>query len=437
MKPTRPIAAARRLCTGRPGPDLRILALTIVLAVAGLAGPGAAGRSLAQVEGTTAQPLENAAGPADSSAAGPSHGEAPDSLAQPTPERSSVPPNVVLRAMDAPDDGGRAIRLEWDTSAHLPEDATFEIERATQSAGPFEIVGSATLAAGEFVDQPIERGVEYFYRVAGLPGAPAVSGVGRAQWFAFDLFPLFVIIVIFLGLILFYVHRAKAGKGLFIRRIPGLDAMEEAVGRATEMGKPVLYVPGIDDANNIQTIYSMVILNNIAKMVAQYDTELIVPICKAFVVPLAEETVKGGYMDVGRPDSYNPDNVRFLSDEQFAFTAAVNGIMLRERPAANIFLGSFFAESLMLAETGFMTGAIQIAGTANIHQLPFFVVACDYTMIGEEFFATSAYLSREPMLVGTLKGSDAMKLLIMIFLVVGAILETSGIHLFTELLVLR
>ena len=32
----------------------------------------------------------------------------------------------------------------------------------------------------------------------------------------------------------------------------GLDAMEEAIGRATEMGKPVLYVPGIDDANNIQ-----------------------------------------------------------------------------------------------------------------------------------------------------------------------------------------
>ncbi|MEZ4655341.1 MAG: DUF6754 domain-containing protein [Candidatus Eisenbacteria bacterium] len=106
-------------------------------------------------------------------------------------------------------------------------------------------------------------------------------------------------------------------------------------------------------------------------------------------------------------------------------------------PAANIFLGSFFAESLMLAETGFMTGAIQIAGTANIHQLPFFVVACDYTMIGEEFFATSAYLSREPMLVGTLKGSDAMKLLIMLFLILGAILATTGNTTLNNLLIIQ
>ena len=345
-------------------------------------------------------------------------------------------PNA-LEAKDAPNDNGRAIRLEWQVPDGSTDSTTFDVERSISADGPYEVVGTVAFNQGIFTDQPLERGVEYFYRVSGQTAMTPVSAVGRPQWFDLDLFPLFLIIVIFLGLILFYVHRANSGKGLFIRRIAGLDAMEEAVGRATEMGKPVLYVPGIDDANNIQTIYSMVILNSIAKMVAQYDTELIVPICKAFVVPLAEETVKGGYMDVGRPDGYNPDNVRFLSDEQFAFTAAVNGIMLREKPAANIFLGSFFAESLMLAETGFMTGAIQIAGTANIHQLPFFVVACDYTMIGEEFFATSAYLSREPMLVGTLKGTDAMKLLLMAFLIVGAVLETSGIHLFTELLTLR
>ncbi len=32
---------------------------------------------------------------------------------------------------------------------------------------------------------------------------------------------------------------------MFVRRIAGLDHVEEAIGRATEMGKPILYVPGI------------------------------------------------------------------------------------------------------------------------------------------------------------------------------------------------
>ena len=258
----------------------------------------------------------------------------------------------------------------------------------------------------------------------------APARVVHTGWFNPDRLNMMVLLLLFTALIAWYVHSARQGKNLFVRKIAALDAIEESVGRATEMGKPVLYVPGIDDANNIQTIYSMVILNNVAKMVAQYDTPLIVPVARSFVVPLAEETVRAGYMDAGRPDAFQRDNIRFLSDEQFAFTAAVNGIMLRDRPATNLFLGSFFAESLVLAETGFSTGAVQIAGTANVHQLPFFVVACDYTMIGEEFFASSAYLSREPMLVGTLKGTDAMKLILIVLLVLGAVLETIGVTAF-------
>jgi hypothetical protein len=245
---------------------------------------------------------------------------------------------------------------------------------------------------------------------------------------------ILVALLLYGALVVGMIRKAQRGADLKVRKIAGLEAVEEAVGRATEMGKPVLYVPGIDDANNIQTIYAMMILAHIAKTTARYETPIIVPICKPFVVPLAEETVKQASLDAGFPEAYNPNNIRYLSDEQFAFTAGVDGIMLRERPAANLYFGSFYAESLILAETGFQTGAIQIAGTANIHQLPFFVVACDYTLIGEEFFAATAYLSREPRLIGTLKGTDYMKAILLAFLVLGVILETAGVKTVTRLL---
>ena len=69
-----------------------------------------------------------------------------------------------------------------------------------------------------------------------------------------------------------------------------------------------------------------------------------------------------------------------------------------------------------------------MAGTANVHQLPFFVVACDYTLIGEELYAASAYLSGEPKLVGSLKGADLMKIVIVVVVVLGSVLETLGRH---------
>ena len=112
----------------------------------------------------------------------------------------------------------------------------------------------------------------------------------------------------------------------------------------------------------------------------------------------------------------------YLTDQQFAYAAAVDGIMIRDKPATNFFMGMFWAESLILAETGATTGAIQIAGTDALAQLPFFITACDYTLIGEELYAASAYLSREPLLLGTIVGQDYSKLLIAVVIVLGTVI---------------
>jgi hypothetical protein len=166
----------------------------------------------------------------------------------------------------------------------------------------------------------------------------------------------------------------------------------------------------------------MNILGEIAKKTAQYDTTLVVPNSDPVVYTIAREMVKEAHAKVGRPDSFKPDNIFFITQEQFAYAAAVDGIMVREKPATNFLLGYFAAESLILAETGATTGAIQIAGTDAIYQLPFFITACDYTLIGEELYAASAYLSREPLLLGSLVGQDYGKLVILIVLALSSVL---------------
>jgi len=272
----------------------------------------------------------------------------------------------------------------------------------------------------------------FFIFCLSLDGFAQGTNPSSRAWFDKDRLNVFIVLALFFAFVLYFINRAQKGKSLFVRRIPGLDAIEEAVGRATEMGRPILYISGIEDMDNLQTVASMIILGNVAEMVAAYEVPLLVPVCQPFVVTVAEESVKQGYAKAGKPEAYNPNNVRFLTSEQFAYAGGVNGIMLREKPAANFMFGSFYAESLLMAETGFSTGAIQVAGTANIHQLPFFVVACDFTLIGEELFAASAYLSKEPKLLGSLKGSDLAKLLIMIILALGVILETTGVTKLTS-----
>ena len=220
---------------------------------------------------------------------------------------------------------------------------------------------------------------------------------------------MFLAIPIMAGTLIYFIRLAHRGGDFYLRSIPGLKAVEEAVGRSTEMGKPVLYVPGIMDMDQVETVAGVIILGHVSKMTARYETSLNVPVSRSIVMKAGREIVRESYTMEGRPDLFQDDMVHYLTDDQFAYAAGVNGIMVREKPAACLYMGKFYAESLILAETGNSIGAIQIAGTASQAQIPFFVTACDYTLIGEEFFAASAYLSQKPELLGGLKGQDMLK----------------------------
>ena len=300
-------------------------------------------------------------------------------------------------------------------------------------------IGSVSYGRTRFVDENVEAGSTYLYAVAATgPGdtfSPlAVAGFAvTAQMEYFNVGKLwFLIIMLMISLVIIgFVWYAKQGGEIKVRPIAGLEAVSEAVGRATEMGKPVLFVPGILDINDIQTVAGITVLANVAKTAAQYDAQLKVPTARSLVMTTARETVEAAYLGEGRPDAYNEDNIYYLTDEQFGYTAGVQGVMVREEPAACFYMGAFYAESLILAETANSIGAIQVAGTAMPSQLPFFVAACDYTLIGEEFFAASAYLSNDPEQLGSLKGQDIGKIIAAALLVLGCLIATLAVTLDT------
>lgn len=339
----------------------------------------------------------------------------------------------VPNASDNPNDDGGKIFISWEAFAGDAIIDAYEIWRAKQE-GEFEKIASLNRFEQEYIDSETNDGVPYRYQIVAIKdGAPvARSGISEyavsyQQWFNTDRTNVLIGFVVYALLLLWFIYSARKGKSLFIRRLAGLEALEDAVGRATEMGKPILYVPGLSTIDDIATLASLNILSLVAKKTAEYNTTLLVPNRSPVVYVVAREIVKEAYTDAGRPDAFNPDNVYFLTENQWAYTAAVCGTMVREKPATNLFLGYFWAESLVLAETGAATGAIQIAGTDSVFQLPFFITACDYTLIGEELYAASAYLSKEPLLMGSIKGQDWGKMIVLGILLIASALILIGL----------
>jgi hypothetical protein len=360
----------------------------------------------------------------------------PASQEEVTLQEDSLPPAppTNVTAKDIPNDKGGAMTISWEKSVDDGGGANnvtgYEILRSTNKDEGYEHIGGAAPGATYFSDSDTKNKVRYFYKIRAispwgtsesLPSNPAFS---RVQWFDFSRLTLFALALI-IGLAIFYfINSAKTGKKLFIRKIAGLEAVDDAVGRATEMGRKIIYIPGIMDMDSMQTIAGVTILGRVAKLAAEYEAKLEVPVSRSLVMVTCRETVKEAYLSAGRPDAYNDNMVYYLTDDQFGYAAALDGLFLRDKPAAVFLQGQFYAESLILAETANSVGAIQIAGTAMPSQLPFFVAACDYTLIGEELFAASAYLSKDPKLLGSLKGQDVGKFIFLLVIFAGVVLLT-------------
>ncbi len=359
-------------------------------------------------------------------------------------------PASKVTVADTDNDAGGSINISWDASSDDYEGGKVRLYRILRAeaingqTGEFTEVGDSPAGKADYStdDGNTSDDDSYFYKVVAVNVVYNEAGEGSEftsesdmagpitsspQWFHKQRINTLVGMCLLSFFIIYYIVQAKAGKKLFIRKIAGMEAVDEAVGRATEMGKKIFYISGIGDMDNMMTIAAMTILGRVAELSAQYETYLDVPVCRSMVMVTAREVLKEAHSKVGRPDAYKDDMVHYLTDDQFGYAAGVDGLFVREKPATIFFMGQFYAESLILAETGNSIGAIQIAGTAMPSQLPFFVAACDYTLIGEELFAASAYLSREPKLLGSLKGQDIGKGVVLVAILVGVLLETFGV----------
>ncbi len=246
-----------------------------------------------------------------------------------------------------------------------------------------------------------------------------------ALWYNVKRTNVLVMMLLYSAIVLITIHYAtRRAEDMYIRPIAGLEAVNDAIGRATEMGKPILYISGLSGISDVATIAAMLILGHLARRTARYETQIIVPCQDPLVMAAEREIVRDAYLEAGKPQAFRPEDIYYVTDSQFGYVAAVDGVMMRERPAACFYMGYFYAEALILAETGNAAGAIQIAGTDADTQLPFFITACDYTLMGEELYAASAYLSRQPLLVAQLRGQDLGKILIAAVLLVGTAITT-------------
>jgi hypothetical protein len=228
------------------------------------------------------------------------------------------------------------------------------------------------------------------------------------------------------------LYRARTGVKLQIRRIAAIDALEELVGRCAETGKSIIASPGVSGLRNIMVIAGMSVLTYVHRLAARHGVTMTTILAGADAYLVMEENVREAYMLEGKTDEYSSDLVQFIGGGaasgggNISFAGAVIGMISREKPGGSIMIGSWAAEALVILENAYISGAMQVGGTASIYQLPFFIAASDFVVIGEELYAAGAYLSQDQEQIASIVGQDLGRVLVVGLIILGGVLASTG-----------
>jgi hypothetical protein len=237
-----------------------------------------------------------------------------------------------------------------------------------------------------------------------------------------------IFFVLLWGLAYIFMQTAKSGSFRpKVRRLEPMNGIDEAIGRATEMGRSVHYGLGgrLEGYYAPQTVASASILSYVAEQCAEQDTRLIVTVHDSQVLPFVNDVVSQACIAAGKPEQYDINDVRMLTTGN-AYASGVMNILTTEKVAASMYLGTIYSECLLVAETGNYVGAITIAGTGRAIQIPWMAAMNDYCLICDELFAAGAYVTEDPEMAGTFASEDLFKFISVGLMIIGAILATVG-----------
>lgn len=234
------------------------------------------------------------------------------------------------------------------------------------------------------------------------------------------------LLLLSLPVLFFFSSRVRAGKSGELRSLPGLGQLPGAVGRSAETGQPLhvsVGVAGVGGPVTAETWAGLTLLRHLANEAAACDTPLVVTVADPTVLPIAQDILLRAYKRHGNPEGYDPTHVRLIAPNSMAYAAGVVGLVEREPLTANIMVGSFGDEYLLMGEAGARQGVHQVVGSADPQTLPFVYASADETLVGEEIFAGGAYTSRLPIQVASLLTEDLARWFVVLAIVLIAVLK--------------
>jgi hypothetical protein len=227
----------------------------------------------------------------------------------------------------------------------------------------------------------------------------------------------------------FYIYGRQVQKGRLpdLRPIQAFTALRGVMARAIETGRAVhvsLGVGGITSDVTADSLAGLSALEYLADQSAATGVAPIVTMANPTLLPLAQDVIRRPHGADREEAAKAVRQVRWIAPEPAAYAAGVMDILGGEGVDANVMIGSFGDEYLLMGEAASLRKITHIGGASDPNVLPFVFASADQALMGEDMYAAGAYLSRKAWHIGSLLAQDFMRWGIVAVIVVLVAIKT-------------
>jgi len=244
-----------------------------------------------------------------------------------------------------------------------------------------------------------------------------------------------VVIVLFLGLMIFFSIINQEPKQKNIRPIQAYNKINQEINVAVEDGTQLhisLGRGGITGPESASALAGLSILKQVIEKSSVCDYPPVASTGNAVISILAQDTIQGTSKAISIADKGKNPSGELVGVTPFSYAAGTLTTIRDNNVSANIHTGWFGSEITWLTTAGERQSTPTIAGTAQLPAQAVIYASASDPLIGEELYAGGAYLGAGKIHLASISAQDVFRWII-IFVILGSVLlKILGIDIFVE-----
>jgi hypothetical protein len=240
----------------------------------------------------------------------------------------------------------------------------------------------------------------------------------------------FLFVLLLLGLVLFFAFPGRQRFVAKFRDIPAFDKLRQAVGFAVEAGARVHVSTGwgsLTGTESAPAFAGLSVLDRIGRAASVSDRPPVATSGNGAVAILSQDTLRGAFRSLGAEAQFRPSLGRLVGLTPISFAAGTLPVIYDEQVSTNVLLGHFDQEIALISDATQRTGSLAVAGTDSLPGQAVAFASVQEPLIGEEVFASGAYLGAGPVHDASLQAQDVLRWVLIVALIAGSLLKLLGL----------